>query len=69
MMDQETKTRKCFKNLSRSFVIAFAIYLAIVFTESLNNSRVTDVTGVFVGLPVLMIFPTICHYKLVAKTQ
>lgn len=68
MMDRETKTRKCFKNISRSIMIVLGIYFASLFVESLNNSRITGITGVFFGLPVLMIFPTLCHFKLVAKT-
>ena len=49
-------------------MIVLGIYFASLFVESLNNSRITGITGVFFGLPVLMIFPTLCHFKLVAKT-
>ena len=68
-MERETKTRKCLKNISRSFIIGLGIFIASIFYKSLNSSRGVNIISLGFGIPILMIFPTVCHYKLVSKTQ
>lgn len=58
---------KWFKNLSRTIVVFLACFLSITFANVLDHFL--GVSGAILGVPIILIMPTLCHYALVAETQ
>ena len=66
-MTENTLKRKWLKNLSRTIVCFLACFLSITFTNVLD--QFLGVSGALLGVPIILIMPTLCHYILVAKTK
>ena len=59
--------RKWLKNLQRSCVLLFGIICAIYLKDVLD--QILAISGTILGTTVVMKFPVLCHYKLLAKTK
>lgn len=66
-MKEVTTKRIWLKNLSRTIVAFLGCYFSILFKESLDDFL--GVTGAVLGISIILIIPTLCHYKICAKTQ
>ena len=64
---QKTAARKWLKNLSRGLVVASAAVLAVVFSSKLD--KFLSLLGALLCAPLVFTIPTLCHYKLIAKTR
>jgi len=65
-MKKASKCRKWLKNLQRSVVLLLGIILALYFRKYLD--KVLSLCGCILGTTVVMTFPVLAHYKLLAKT-
>lgn len=66
-MTENTWKRKWLKNLSRTIVCFLACFLSITFTNVLD--QFLGVSGALLGVPIILIMPTLCHLILVAETK
>lgn len=66
-MLENTWQRKWLKNLSRTVVCFLGCFLSITFTNVLDHFL--GVSGAVLGIPIILITPTLCHYKLVAESK
>ena len=66
-MKEVTTLRKWLKNLSRTVVVFLGCYFSILFKEELDDFL--GVTGAVLGISIILIIPTLCHYKTCAKTN
>jgi len=62
-----TTTRKWLKNLSRSIICFLGVFLAIELESVLD--KFLGVSGALLGIPIILIIPTLCHYNLVASSK
>jgi hypothetical protein len=69
-MEANTVYRKWLKNASRIGVCAMAAFMAIQNRQS--SSMILDkflgVSGALLGIPLILIIPTACHYRICAQT-
>ena len=65
-MKEVTTKRKWLKNLSRTVVAFLGCYFSILFKDVLDDFL--GVTGAVLGISIILIIPTLCHYKICAKT-
>ena len=63
-MEERSSKRIFFENISHSLVLIAAMLLALVSYHYLD--KLLAIIGCFYGLTVVLIIPSICHYKLVA---
>ena len=66
-MKEVTTLRKWLKNLSRTIIVFLGCYFSILFKESLDDFL--GVTGAVLGISIILIIPTLCHYKTCAQTK
>jgi len=66
-MKENTPLRKALKNLYRTFVCFLACLFAIMFARSIDQFLV--VTGSILGITIILIVPTVIHYKLISETK
>lgn len=59
--------RNTLQNLSRFLVCLVAAYLGIQLTDVID--KVVALVGAVICAPLAMLLPTICHFKLIAKTK
>lgn len=64
---EKTPARKWLKNISRCFVVASAAFFAVVFSSKLD--KFLSLLGALLCAPLAFTIPTLCHYKLIAKTK
>jgi len=55
------------KNLSRTLVVILGCYISIEFQSVLDEFL--GVSGAILGISIILVIPTLCHYKLCAKTK
>lgn len=55
------------QNFQRVLLVILSAYLGITFKDSLDS--ILSLIGAVFCAPLAMIFPTICHLKLIAKTK
>lgn len=58
-MQVNTPARKWLKNMSRTFMIFLACLLSITFKNTLDHFL--GLSGAVLGIPVILIMPTLCH--------
>ena len=66
MRDNST-TRKWLKNLSRSIVCFLGIFGSIYLAPILD--QFLSISGAILGIPIILIIPTLCHYKVCAESK
>jgi len=66
-MLHNTPTRKWLKNLSRTIICFLGCFLSISFSNVLD--KFLGVSGAVIGIPIILIIPTLCHYKLIAESR
>ena len=66
-MPRVTFTRKWLKNLSRTVVCFLGCWFSILFRANLDDFL--GVSGAVLGVSIILIMPTLCHYKLVAESR
>ena len=66
-MNKNTPLRKWLKNLSRTVVCILGCSISILFMDYLD--QFLGVSGAILGVTVILIVPTLCHYKLLAETK
>lgn len=64
---KEGATRYWLCNLSRFFVCFAACFCSITFESILDEFL--GLTGSILGIPIILIVPTVCHYNIVAETK
>lgn len=62
-----TSCRKWSKNLQRTIVLLLGIIAAMYLKDCLD--KVLALSGTLLGTTVVLIIPTLCHQKLLAKTM
>ena len=62
-----SELRKWLKNLSRTIVVALALFISIVFYYSLH--KILGFSGLILGSIVVLIVPSLIHNTLVATTK
>ena len=62
--EEGSSKRMFFENVSHSIVLIAAMLLALVAYHYLD--KILAFVGCFYGLTVVLILPSICHYKLIA---
>lgn len=65
-MKEVTLKRKWLKNLSRLVVVFLGCFLSITFEKVLDNFL--GVAGAVLGISIILIVPTLFHYKVCATT-
>jgi amino acid permease len=63
-LEERTSKRIFLENISHSIVLIAAMLLALVSYHYLD--KLLAIIGCFYGLTVVLIIPSICHYKLIA---
>ena len=70
-MEANTAYRKWLKNASRIGVCAMATFMAI--QNSHSESQILDkflaISGALFGIPLILIIPIACHYRICAQTS
>mmetsp|Transcript_13695 Transcript_13695/g.23352 ORF Transcript_13695/g.23352 Transcript_13695/m.23352 type:complete len:131 (-) Transcript_13695:76-468(-) len=65
-LKKNTPMRKWLKNISRLLVCFLGVYLSITVRNQLD--KVLGITGGFLGVIIVLIVPTLCHFQIMAKT-
>ena len=63
----KSRKRQMVKNISRTLVVAASCLLAISVYEKLE--KLLAIVGALTCCPMAFTLPSLCHYKLIAKTQ
>ena len=63
----KSRKRQLVKNISRTIVVAASCLLAIAVYEKLE--KLLAIVGAMTCCPMAFTVPSLCHYKLIAKTQ
>jgi hypothetical protein len=66
-MKEETTLKAWLMNLSRTVVVFLGCYFSILFKATLDDFL--GVSGAVLGISIILIIPTLCHYNVVAKTK
>ena len=65
--------RKYLKNLSRLVVCALSVFLAIHINQNptslVLNKYYLNLYGPLLGIPLILIVPIACHYRICAQTE
>ena len=64
---QESKTTFWLVNMTRSFVLILSVIVSVWVADSLDT--VIAVAGAVLGMTNVLLFPALCHLKLIAKTR
>ena len=65
--EKESFREKWLRNLSRTFVCFMGCFCAIIFKEQLDNFL--GLSGAVLGITVILILPTMCHYRMIAESK
>lgn len=63
----ESGGKKWARNFSRTVICFLGCFLSITFQDTLD--QFLGVTGGFLGVIIILIVPTLCHYQLLAKKK
>ena len=66
-LEEGSERRLIYENISHSLVLLLALLSALFFYQYLD--KILAVIGTVCGLTVVLIIPSICHYKLIATDK
>jgi proton-coupled amino acid transporter len=66
-LDEKSTLKYWLTNFSRCIVVFLACFCSITFQKILDEFL--GLTGALLGIPIILIVPLVCHYKLIAKTK
>lgn len=55
------------QNISRTFFVFLACFLSIVFSSTID--KFLGISGAVLGIPIILLVPTLCHLIIVAQTK
>lgn len=66
-MKTKSNLKTLLKNASRTFVVVSSVYLSVMLANKLD--KFLSLLGALLCAPLAFTFPTLIHYKLIAKTN
>ena len=64
---ENTTIRLVLENFSRFCICVLGCFCSIIFQAKLD--QFLGISGAVLGIPIILIVPSICHFKLCAKTK